>query len=200
VTGRGLAAFLERFFEMGLAVEERGMVVKVRFGEAVDQDDRGMQEVEWEGVLGVPREIEWDIDTRCETHAEMVALLREGGREGRLIYRAFLMLGAMSDSLPKHLDRMAAEGEDRHLYLDSWSLTIGPVEGGTMDEEAERVGWMAVSMSGNGYLYPWGREALTRHLEGHAGVAKMMALCRETWGGGAGEAGAGWEWTVHETG
>jgi hypothetical protein len=63
-----------------------------------------------------------------------------------------------------------------------WSFTVGPITSSAMgNEEAFHVGWMALSLSGSGYLFPWtAREAVERAEKCQA-IQAAANLCQALW-------------------
>ncbi|MEL6497251.1 MAG: hypothetical protein AAFZ67_08015 [Planctomycetota bacterium] len=77
------------------------------------------------------------------------------------IYRFFTSLGGTSRELSHRLTKPSDDNEEV-FTPDSWSLEIGPVRIGTPEtadaiDDAlghEFAGWIAISISGNGYAFP----------------------------------------------
>jgi hypothetical protein len=61
-------------------------------------------------------------------------------------------------------------------------MEIGPILSCDLGCEAPfHVGWVSVSLSGYGYLYPWSFAELVQRAEGHPAIGRMTDLCRATW-------------------
>jgi hypothetical protein len=180
VTGADLARFVRGFHDLKLVDEDGRRTVQVKFGEAIDQDERPTS---WNepvnNVVSVSREIEWDLNDRCESLQAAADWLAEHPRP---VYRAYLDLGLATDEVFEHLRRIDSPENDVNLLLDSWSLEIGPVE--SHDIEAQRVfhvGWISVEISGHGYLYPWTFAELVQRAEDHPSLRRLTEFCRTVW-------------------
>ncbi len=179
VTGQILANFIEKFFALGLSrYSGRQGVLQIKFGKFVDQD---MRPSSWIAPTNTPRvgiikEIDWDIDQYNEPLIELPKKLYPLQQP---IYRAYMSLGgAMQDELAI-LHRTGSPQNDEDYVPDSWSLQIGPIETGKDGDFT--VGWIAVGLGGNGYLFPWTLPELVERAETIAGIQSLMKLCRETW-------------------
>jgi len=62
---------------------------------------------------------------------------------------------------------------------DSCSIEIGPIQAGRYGEFG--IGWIAVGLAGNGYLFPWTLPDLIARAESESSVQALMQLCRQTW-------------------
>jgi hypothetical protein len=70
----------------------------------------------------------------------------------------------------------------QELALDGWSIEIGPIGVSDLTSEYEfDAGWIAVSLSGNGYLYPWTPIDLVSCATANAAICNVMQLCRCFW-------------------
>jgi hypothetical protein len=68
------------------------------------------------------------------------------------------------------------------LYLDQWFMEIGPIISCDLgSEDLFHVGWLSVSLSGYGYLYPWTFAELVQRAEGDSSIRRVTELCRATW-------------------
>ena len=92
------------------------------------------------------------------------------------------MLGGATDEIINHLQRINSPENAIDLSLDGWSLELGPIELGSLsDDESLHVGWIAVSISGQGYIYPWTSMQLVARAEAHPRLQALAALCRAAW-------------------
>lgn len=180
VSGRGLAEFVRAFARLGLSQNEGPMTASLKFGEAIDQDEKPAS---WFEPLipgiGETQEIEWDVEESCGSLANMAQLLSDHDRP---IYRGYLGLGKATDDVSDHLKRVGSPENETDLVPDAWSLEIGLIESVALNlQEALVVGWISVAISGNGYLYPWSFRELVERAERHPSIRRLMQLCRETW-------------------
>ncbi len=155
--------------------------ISLKGGAAVDSDNLPTIITEPTALPGMSRirSIPWDVERRNQTHADLVKIL-EGFKQ--TIYRAHLSLGPDSSKLGEYVEAMAFDVPDRNLFLDSWSLELGPITSHSLTSDWEvQCGWISLSWHGNGYLYPWTFPQLVAYLEKNEEIQSLMALCRRTW-------------------
>jgi hypothetical protein len=129
--------------------------LKVKFGEAIDRDDK---ETIWyeQTAPGVARvhEIEWDIELSRAKGMDDIQMALAG--DSRTIYRANVFLGMPTNDVLAPVTRMNSPENEIHYLPDTLALQIGPINAGLLSsDECVQVGWIALSLSGSGYLYPW---------------------------------------------
>jgi hypothetical protein len=144
----------------------------VKLGNEIDADDRTVGDLDDD-------EVDWDVDGTFASLDELITVLR--AIRGR-VYRAFFALGNLSQQVVEGL-RRAGSAENRvNLILDELSLEIGPVEVGDLElPKVFQVGWIAVSLSGNGSLRPWTFRDLIARAEACPPVVGLADLCRRAW-------------------
>lgn len=182
-TGADLAGFVASFASLGLADEDGPIGYRVKLGRAIDQDERPTdwdESMTSDGVISVARRIEFDAE---ETDLLTLAQLAESlARLDGSIYRADLDLGHVVQPVLSRTKRSPSEENDVALTLTHWGLQIGPILSHALGGEgAYMVGWIAVTMHGYGYLYPWGLRELVDRVEASPGIRGLMDLCREAW-------------------
>ena len=179
VIGRSLSVFLQRLLELGISdVNRSGGTLAIKFGEAIDQDERPAWWIASTSVenIGIIEDIEWDVEQFSVPITETMAILSKSDKP---IYRAHIGLGAAADETIKLLRRSGSAQNDEDYVPDSWSFEIGPIKSGRDGEFV--VGWMAIGIGGNGYLYPWTLRELVQRAEQLPEIVKLMRLCRESW-------------------
>lgn len=176
-----LARFLECFAASGVLKESAIChVAKVKFGDAIDQDDEPStwNEPTANECVFTSAEIEWDLEWRGAGLAEFAALLRE--RSGD-IYRAHINLGQAKKAISDALIRESVE-HGSSLGLWDWNLHIGPISRFSHESETEyEVGWIEVTLWGYGSMFPWKPRELIDCALAFPEVASVLDLCRETW-------------------
>ncbi|WP_254506598.1 hypothetical protein [Anatilimnocola floriformis] len=144
--------------------------LKVKFGEAIDQD------YETDSIF----DLDCEIDSRDFKTVEMMTQQLAGRKE--TIYRAFVSLDRLRDDVVQPITRVGSPENKIDFWPSYLSLSIGPVQcyelGG---EEPIITGCLALSISGNGYLYPWKFADVVRRLEGSAEIQRLMQACRDQW-------------------
>ena len=138
VTGAALSTFLQQFFALEVVEPKRSLqqrALQLRFGAAIDQDDRPPHFEEPEGDSGIVsavRSITWDVDESPASVEELLAILK---KELRPIYRAYVDLGPLPRWLFEYLAGPNGPIPEGHLALDSWSLEIGPIKSHGLSSE-----------------------------------------------------------------
>ncbi|MBM4031371.1 MAG: hypothetical protein FJ291_06240 [Planctomycetes bacterium] len=180
IVGRDLAAFVRAFQTLGAARPEGMFDLEVKFGKSIDQDDKPTTyEVTVDKSVSEVHAIEWDVKETLSSANEVVDAL--GRLHGR-VYRAGVPLGTVSEPVRQALNRVNSQENEIDLALDTWTLGIGPVSVGSLSaDQVAVVGWIDVSLSGYGYLYPWTLCGLIERAEALPQVQRLMALCRDTW-------------------
>lgn len=180
ITGESLAHFIRSFEGLKVSDAGQGISLKLKFGDAIDQDE---QPTTWDepvnDVVSVSKEIEWDMQRGFRSSAEVAEALTPAEQP---IYRAFVRLGSATADVCQQVNRKNSLENRIDLALDSWALEIEPIVSGSLAcEEHFVVGWISVSLSGYGYLFPWKFCDLIERAEGHAGIRQVTDLCKATW-------------------
>jgi hypothetical protein len=179
VTGPSLARFVADLMETGCFERTHDDSFSVKFGRAIDQDEKGTSlELPVPGLPGVLniRDIEWDIKQHQIAMADALRLLRA---EDRPIYRSFISLGTAPQSVREALSTPRPDGE-RNLGLWDGFLSIEPIDLSQMSSDAPfRVGWMSVGYGGSGYLHPWTARDLTDRAATLAALSPLTVVCRK---------------------
>jgi hypothetical protein len=147
LTGESLARFVAAFAGLRVAEDDGPLTVEVKFGEAIDQDDRpsAWDEPVYE-TISVVREIEWDVEVQCASSREVPDAL-EG--YDRPLYRALIQLGKATTDIRRHMGRVGSPENEVDLRLTDWSLEIGPMASFDLgSEDLFQVGWISVGLSG----------------------------------------------------
>jgi len=165
------------------ALEGQGFFdANVKFGEAIDRDDRPTnweKPAEESGVVWTTCEIDWDIR---ESAREIGPILQSLRSVDESIYRASIALGNASDAACRDVHRESCPADDRAPTLDSWSLALGPVDVCSLRRDrAAPVGWMELSLHGYGYLYPWTFRDLVERARESKEIAEAVAACSSLW-------------------
>lgn len=179
ITGLILAEFLRAFSSLQASDGKRSLATDVKFGKAIDQDEKPTT---WEAPTSTPgvttyEGIEWDLSINCQSLDEQATALAQHDRP---IYRASLQIGTVTNY--HSLQRLNSPDNEVDLTLSSWSLEIGPVMSSGLESDTPFfVGWISVNISGYGYLFPWTPAELVERADAHPGVRRVMELCRATW-------------------
>jgi hypothetical protein len=179
VTGRALAGFFRDLIDTGLFERRGANYFSVKFGQAIDQDALGtFVEVPdpQHPSISTMRPIQWDIDHK---NISLDDALRELSNDDRTIYRAAISLGSLRADVLRSLQTRRPDRDEMNLHLWDGTMHLGPVElfhlGG---EEPVRVGWMDVSLSGNGHLHPWKPRDLTSRAASLDALQPLTQICR----------------------
>jgi hypothetical protein len=180
VTGPRLAEFIEALCATGV-IERRADYIMLKFGRGIDQDEKPTSyEVPVPGVRGMytVRSIKWDINHSSIPLDERLQLLRNHDRP---LYRATLSIGSVRRDVMEALQTPRPD-EAGQMNLTLWDCVVSlePVELGSMStDDRFAVGWMSLSFSGNGYLYPWTPRDLTSRADALAALTAVTDVCRQ---------------------
>jgi hypothetical protein len=168
VRGVDIAPFVRQMHALRALSGEGSFALKVKYGEAVDQDDAGEPEYE-----------AWDIEERPTSVEDLASGLER--LEGT-VYRAYIGLGSAPREVFEGLRRPPSPENEVELLLSDWSMQIGPVELADLkSEEVIRSGWMQVGIHGYGYLYPWTFQYLITKAQSLPEIGGVVELCRKSW-------------------
>jgi hypothetical protein len=181
VTAAELADFIGQIRGTNLLKTTGTPCLKIKFGEAIDQDSR---DTTWEEPIGrnmsVMREIAWDVHLpKPASLDEMISLIED---DQRRIYRAFVSLPDPVNALLEPITRENSPENEVNFYPASLSLEFGPVRVGTLATESRpEVGWVGVDLSGSGYLYPWTVREIVDRAQHSSAIQCIMQVCRSFW-------------------
>jgi len=220
ITTTELAAFVTAIRATGI-VQDRALpcTVHVRYGRAIDRNAKPTSRfVSTYRNVGYYKDIRWSVNQQV-AGAEIADLL--AAREAS-IYRAWIDLGPLNASLYDTLHRQPDEQNQQSLTPDGLSLSLGPVECCDLrSERAWQLGWIALSLGGYGYLWPWTLRDWVARADAHPLIQAMQQACEAAWPlppepptaeaiMNRAELGSlfpyeidaplGWRWSVHETG
>ena len=183
LTGADLAGFVSAFASLGLSGDEEPFRYGIKFGRSIDQDEEPT--TLWEPAMpdGLISTLIWpEYDAEASDVASLDLLAESLAELSGTIYRADLGLGRIKADLFKQIRRERSEENDQDLSLEDWSLTAGPILSHSLgSEHTFMVGWIAVGLYGNGYLFPWSFRDLIDRAESIAPIRDLMDLCRRTW-------------------
>ncbi|HEY1066463.1 MAG TPA: hypothetical protein VGE52_10155 [Pirellulales bacterium] len=134
-------------------------------------------------------------------HSQLVNWLRD---DPTPVYRAFIELGALTEAARQIVARDHQPSDE--AFSPEWLfLHVGPVDCSTFDDEDDKaqtedrltvepadneendgllrypVGWMELSVSGFGWLFPWTLRQAKDKMESRPEFQALMELCRTTW-------------------
>lgn len=185
VTGARLAEFIDRFDALGVIKGGQWRAVKVKYGTAIDQNDRRLNEpeeiVEEEHCsISTIREQSLDVNwNNDEDQADRTPPTSRG--DARSVYRAFVSLGSAHQALFDAL-RFDTPKNGDSFAPSSWSLELGVISTEALGgDEAFHVGWIGVSLSGNGYCFPRTMREIVDLARAQSDVQRVERLCREFW-------------------
>ncbi len=187
VTTQTLAQFLRSFAALDVA-EARGVGVEVMLGDRIDVDRRDMYIEVNESKGGVIftrlKQRDCDLDVRADDFVGAAAALEGLSRPGggpASIYRAHVRLGELTPDLQRRLH----EPSDQNQFTarpDGWSFDVGPIRAAVMDaDRARMLGWMALSIHGQGYPWPRTHREFLEAVTSQPEVQAVQTLVRETW-------------------
>ncbi|HEY4310256.1 MAG TPA: hypothetical protein VGN12_12470 [Pirellulales bacterium] len=180
VTPRELRLFFLDLLETGVLAREGRANFEIKFGSAIDRDDRPSSWLEpINSVISTVKDIAWDWTHEADDIVSMVEAL---GDESRPIHRAFISLGPATDDLCKQLSRIGSPENDEDFVPDSWSMEFGPI---MLEDPAAgveyHIGWMGISFGGNGYIFPWTTAEVLDRIERSTELNKVAAVCQWYW-------------------
>jgi hypothetical protein len=180
ITGASLAEFLLSFEHLQVSKTPGSVSANVKFGKAIDTDEKPTV---WEEpvneYVSVTQSLQWDLEIKRESLGALASAI---GKHNKTIYRAFIQLGAVVSPICRSLTRMPSPENKLGLTLDSWSLEIGPIMSGSLESEQPFfVGWISLSLSGNGYLFPWTFAELFQRATVNPAIQQVTELCKATW-------------------
>ena len=183
VTTENLAEFISRLSQTkAIHEDDSAGSVEVKFGNSINQDPNPtfwLEESGFSPQLSFPRSIEYDLVSgpRCGLSGIVETLKSTTGT----IYRADVDLGRLSDDVLRDIERSPSV-ENEEPFLPQWvNFSIGPVDCGTYNEEGILVGWMELTLSGQGRLYPWSFRDIFTRLEASGEVQELMSICCDQW-------------------
>ncbi len=182
VTANDLAAFLQRLSELpGIDAEAEMLACDVNWGDAITLDSRPFElETQVSELVSNVKSIPADFTLDDSVLAEVITALRAHG--DRSIERAEIS-GDLTDDAAEKLSVPESDENDRPFSPYHWSLTLGPVQIGGLDDDrpVATVGLVSVSIHGDGYFFPWTfREWFEKNSDDEL-LQPLTHLCRETW-------------------
>ncbi len=182
VTASDVARFLMSVRDLELLAGGGLLTLQVKFGSDIDVDDHPTS---WEEPTATPsdftvRDIEWDFDLSSPANLqEMIYRLVD---DERRIYRRFASMGALDENVVLPISRIESPENEIDFTPDTLGLQIGPVIVGTLSSDMiAQVGWIALSISGCGYLWPWSGHEVVAALDGSSAIRRLANRCREHW-------------------
>jgi hypothetical protein len=164
VTANDLATVMLLLAETGKLNANDQCRAKVKFGESIDADNEETTRYEYTSTPGIMRvsEIEWDFKSPAAESMDRV--IKALSRNLSPIYRANIFLGSPTSDVLEPVTRVRSPQNTIDFLPCDLSLEFGPIMAGQLStEEPVQVGWISLSLSGSGYLYPWTlAEALDR--------------------------------------
>jgi hypothetical protein len=181
VTADDLSRFIARIRDTGTLADSGFGSLNVKFGQSIDQDD---ERTYWEeptvpGIFEL-HEIEWDLCRRDRPTVEQI--IASLASDQRRVYRAHVGLGMPIDDVRLPITRKNSPENKINFFPDKLSIAIGPIECFRLGSDClHHVGWIGVSLSGGGYLYPWTFRELVKRAEASPAIQRIMEACRAHW-------------------
>lgn len=181
VTADDLARFTSRLWDTETLTVTGPWYLSVKFGKAIDQDDRGTMWFEEDrSGIEIPHEIEWDVE--LQNPPDVAGIIGALSGDDRRIYRAHLMLGQPTDGLLHPITREGSPENNVGFFPDTLGVEIGPIEIYNLSsDQPVHCGWIGVSVSGDGYLFPWTFRDVVGRLEASPEVQRICEVCRSEW-------------------
>lgn len=154
--------------------------IRVKFGRSIDKDTKNTVSEE-ETAPGVFKlnSIEFDINHDAKTCEAMIAELMESDS---IVYRAEIQFGCAKDTIRKLFQRKNSPENEVDLSLTDLRLEIGPIHAQMIGEDASRhVGWIALTLSGQGNLFPWTRAEILKRAAQSAELQELAQICSDAW-------------------
>jgi hypothetical protein len=125
-------------------------------------------------------DIDWDInETRLPGIDSMCQRLKG---DTRRIYRAFAVLGNATDEILQPITRVNSPENTIDYTPYDLSIEVGPVVACALSSESPAgVGWIALGLSGDGYLYPWTLSEIVCRAEASPAIVRLSDVCRTMW-------------------
>lgn len=180
ITADDLARFISQLRDTGILTDDGFQMLHVKFGDSIDQDEQGTSwEEEISPCMFISHDIEWDVDLYPSGLQDIIERLTG---DDRRIHRALASLGGVIDAVLQPITRTNSPENERDFCPDSLWLEFGPVETYHLAGEAPAVvGWIGVSLSGDGLLFPWTFRDVVDRLEATPEIQCMMNSCRSFW-------------------
>lgn len=181
IAASDLAAAVEALQGTGLLAPSGSFSIQMKFGASVDCDDK---DTIWEEEVApgvyASHDIEWDVaNSELKSLDEVIEIAR---RSTDGIYRATLFLGKPAKEVLADITRAGSPENAVDFCPDTISLEVGPVRAGLLDtEELHRVGWITLSLSGRGYLFPWSLADAVQRCEQSQPIRKLTHPIRALW-------------------
>lgn len=175
VSTNEVGSFFSRLKSLKFMENGKRYSASIQFGsltELAGAIDRGS------GIVEFCEEPAWDREDEWESIDLLILSLSQLDRP---IRQANFSLGFVTQEIFEATQRLPDEENDRQLSLDNVSFTIGPQWTVSLESDAYRVGWMGLSMAGNGYFFPWDNREAKRRAEQRIEIQRVMDLCRVTW-------------------
>jgi hypothetical protein len=181
VTGESLSRFIGRLIDTKLVEHFAFTSLKVKFGRAIDRDLRDAYWLEMlNPIISQSRQIDWDMDISAEGGFD--TLLKPIANEHSTIYRAEVSIGGLVESVSSAISRQPSELNSIGFFPESLGLSIGPVRcSDLVSERSWLVGWIEMTFSGGGYLYPWTLRDVVKRAHDSAEITHLCDICRGTW-------------------
>jgi len=180
ITTRELADVVRRIYSAAEVTPNIMTGMRVKFGRAIDKDAKPtLRETETAPGVFTVRSIEYDINHNAKSCEQLVAELLESDS---IVYRANIYFGCAADSICKLFTRANSPENAAGLCLSDLSLHIGPIHAATLADDAPRhVGWIALTLSGQGYLFPWTREEILKRTQQSNALNALTQICSDAW-------------------
>ena len=155
----------------------------IKYGPRVDADERTTddsgEEADAGRIIRTVREYPWD---RKERFSSVEHLAQSLASDEGTIYRAHLSLGLVHPELVAALSRNSCDENSVPMCLCELGFSIGPeIVSSLNDDVGAFAGWMALSIAGHGYCFPWTRREVRDRAERVAITGRLVEACRVAW-------------------
>jgi hypothetical protein len=176
-----LSRFIVAIRDARLLTDSGFQSFKVKFGQSIDQNADDITRYECTlAEMVILHDIEWDIDVSNPRGIQEIIDLAM--RDERRIYRAAIELGYPIDDVVEPITRKNSPENKTDFYPDTLSIQVGPIYSYNLESNhAQQAGWIAVGISGAGYLYPWTLNDVIERLEKSPHIRRIMEACRAFW-------------------
>jgi len=180
IRGPELAEVVWEIAQTGIIGHDVGQVAQLRYGPRVDKDKETTSDFKPTSIATVVRveDYPWDNEQDLITIENLVRYLQVHPEP---LYRASIGLGEIDDNLAEYLTREGHPEEPLPLTLSTITLEIGSIRVGSPQTKLEHIGWIAFSLAGRGYPYPWSDQELLGRVRAIEAVQTIEGLLAQRW-------------------
>jgi hypothetical protein len=175
ITGPDLAQIAWEIANTGLIGHHAGQVVQLRYGKRIDADKKGTVPTgrTAAGNVALPEDYPWDVE---QDFGNVDSVLRCLQTHPPALYRAYVSLGELEDSIEQYLTREPHPANPTPMSLSNIALTLDAII-----VHGVQIGWIAFTLSGRGSLAPWSPHDLLQRVRELEVVQAIENLLWQRW-------------------